>query len=195
MRPKDENKEQAIRQKAIEMIVAEGFDGLSMHKLARAVNISVSTIYVYFENREDLLRRLFAGVEEHFEVDALRGFSPTLSLQEGLWLQWVNRLGNIRDNPTAFRFHEQYRNSPLIHRNGAENSVFRRSMTEFFEHLVRTRQIKKVPVEVFWAIAYGPFYTLVQFHLSNASMMGTPFALTEGKLKTAFQLVTAALQQ
>ncbi len=42
MRNKDEHKEKSIREKAIEIIVKEGFDGLSMHKLAKAADISVS---------------------------------------------------------------------------------------------------------------------------------------------------------
>jgi TetR/AcrR family transcriptional repressor of multidrug resistance operon len=36
MRTRDESKELAIRQKAIQMIVEKGFDGLSMQKLAKA---------------------------------------------------------------------------------------------------------------------------------------------------------------
>ena len=35
MRTRDEAKESAIRKKAMELIVREGFDGLSMHKLAQ----------------------------------------------------------------------------------------------------------------------------------------------------------------
>jgi hypothetical protein len=36
MRTRDVNKERVIREKGIEMIVKEGFDGFSMQKLARA---------------------------------------------------------------------------------------------------------------------------------------------------------------
>ncbi|HOZ87501.1 MAG TPA: helix-turn-helix domain-containing protein, partial [Bacteroidia bacterium] len=59
MRIRDENKEAAIRKKAIEMIVNEGFDGLSMAKLAKAAGVSPATIYIYYKNREDLLHQLF----------------------------------------------------------------------------------------------------------------------------------------
>ena len=43
------------------MIVKEGFDGLSMQKLAKAANVSPATIYLYFKNREDLLNQLYNG--------------------------------------------------------------------------------------------------------------------------------------
>jgi AcrR family transcriptional regulator len=52
--------------KAMEMIVAEGFDGLSMQKLAKAAGVSPATIYIYWKNREDLLNQLFQEVQENF---------------------------------------------------------------------------------------------------------------------------------
>ena len=59
MRLRDEAKEQSIREKALEMIVKEGFDGLSMQKLAKAAGVSPATIYIYFKDREDLILQLY----------------------------------------------------------------------------------------------------------------------------------------
>jgi len=46
MRSRDPKKEKAIRRKAMEMIVKDGFDGLSMQKLAKAAEVSPATIYI-----------------------------------------------------------------------------------------------------------------------------------------------------
>jgi AcrR family transcriptional regulator len=51
MRARDENKEQNICRKAMEMIVQDGLDGLSMQKLAKAAGVSPATIYIYFKDR------------------------------------------------------------------------------------------------------------------------------------------------
>ena len=99
MRTRDENKETAIREKALEMIVKHGFDGLSMQKLAKAADVSPPTIYIYYENREDLLRNLYHHVMDTFNREALAGFNPNLSLEEGLWVQWKNRMRFIIDYP------------------------------------------------------------------------------------------------
>src|ERR1700748_2921973 len=114
MRPKDENKQITIRDKAIEMIVKEGFHGLSMHKLAKAAGISSSTIYIYFDNKEDMLSKLYYYVEGIFINESLKGFDPKMPFEEGLWLQWKNRLNHITKHPMHFLFAEQFRNSPLI---------------------------------------------------------------------------------
>ena len=90
MRVRDELKESAIREKAMEMIVAEGFDGLSMQKLAKAANVSPATIYIYYKNREDLLNSLYNTVNDTFARVALEKFSPDLMLEEGLWMHEIH---------------------------------------------------------------------------------------------------------
>jgi TetR/AcrR family transcriptional repressor of multidrug resistance operon len=195
VRLKDDHKEFLIRQNAIEMIVAEGFDGLSMQKLAKKAKISASTIYVYFDSREDLLTKLYIEVQEKFEKDALDNFSAELSFGEGLWLQWRNRLKNINRNPLQYRFYEQFRNSPLINHKDIRPTIFRKVMNDFVDNAVKKREIKELPSEIFWAMAYGPFYTLAKFHLNKSTMAGKPFVLTEVKLRQAFDLVLAALRR
>ena len=54
MRLRDEQKELLVRTKALELLVAEGFNGFSMHKLAKAANVSPATLYIYFQNKEDV---------------------------------------------------------------------------------------------------------------------------------------------
>lgn len=196
MRAKDENKEWTIREKAIEMIVHEGFDGLSMHKLARAANISVSTIYIYFRNREDLLNQLYAAVVETFVQHTMAGFDPDMDFEAGLWLQWKNRYAYILKYPLQFHFSEQFRNSPLIKKqDDAPEVVFKRAMQQFVANAVEKGEIVSLPREVFWAIAYGPFYTLVKFQLDHhASITGIPFTLSDELLQQAFQRTMKALR-
>jgi AcrR family transcriptional regulator len=195
VRPKDDNKEHRIRKKATEIIVATGFDGLSMQKLAKEANISASTIYVYFKSREDLLNKLYIAVQEQFEKDALEHFSADLNFEAGLWLQWKNRLKNITTSPLDFQFYEQFRNSPLILHKDLQPSTFKKQMNAFVRRAVRKQEIKDLPSEIFWALAYGPFYMLVKFHLNQSTMAGKPFSLTESKLRQTFNRVLCALQK
>ena len=188
MRTKDENKEIIIREKAIEMIVNEGFDGLSMHKLAKAANISASTIYIYYKNREDLLNKLYVFATDSFMEATLAGFDPESDFETGLWKQWTNRLDHILKYPLLYRFLEQFKNSPLITKQTSlQEDIFRKAMQRFVEHAVCKKEIVELPPEVFWALAYGPFYTLVKFHLDNAAMSGRPFNFNKDTLELAFR--------
>ena len=183
-----------IREKAVEMIVNEGFDGLSMQKLAKAANISASTIYIYFKNREDLLNQLFIDIEQKFEKDALNKFDPEMTFEDGLWLQWKNRYRNISKNPLSFYFFEQFRNSPLIKHKDIQETDFRKKMNQFVKNAIAKNEIVTLPTEIFWAIAYGAFYTLIKFHLDQSTMAGKPFSLSEQKMKQTFNLVMKSLK-
>ncbi|MEO6304940.1 MAG: TetR/AcrR family transcriptional regulator [Bacteroidia bacterium] len=194
MRTRDENKESAIREKAMKMIVDEGFDGLSMQKLAKAANVSPATIYIYYKNREDLLTQLFNHVQQTFYDVALAGFNPDLSFEEGLWIQWKNRLKFILKYPVHFQFYEQFRNSPCINHTDVQLSAFKQSMKLFAMNAMKKGELKKMDPEIFWSIAYGTFYSMVKFHLQEITVMGNNFKLTEVKMKAAFEMVIKALK-
>ncbi len=194
MRTRDEHKEIAIREKAMEMIVNEGFDGLSMQKLAKAAGVSPATIYIYYKNREDLLNRLYNDVQKKFAEVALKKFNPDLTLEQGLWIQWKNRLKFIIEFPVYFQFFEQFRNSPCINHKDIDKSDFKENMKQFAMNAAKRGELSKMEPETFWAIAYGPFYTLVKFHLQEISMMGNSYKITDAKLKQVLKMVLMALK-
>lgn len=194
MRVRSEYKGELIREKAFEMIVEQGFDGFSMHKLANSAGVSPATLYIYYKNREDLLNRLYAFAHSKFQEVSLKNFSPDLSLPEGLWIQWKNRLQFITDYTTYYRFIEQFRNSPLINHKDVDKSDFQENMKLFVANAIKKKELKKMQPEIFWAVAYGAFYTLTKFHVTNCSMMGSSFQLTEARLKEVHGMILKALK-
>jgi TetR/AcrR family transcriptional repressor of multidrug resistance operon len=195
MRTRDEHKEKSIRETAMKMIVEEGFDGMSMQKLAKAAGVSPATIYIYYKNREDLLAQLYMEVQRTFMEVALKGFDPDMSFEEGLWLQWKNRLRFIMKYPVHFRFHEQFRNSPLVNQECITNiSEFKDNMKRFVMNAMLKGDIKRVEPEIFWAQAYGPFYALIRFHLEDKSIMSRKFKLSENIMKQTFKMVIKGLK-
>lgn len=196
MRPRDENKEQAVRQKALQLIVKEGFDGLSMHKLAKAAGVSAATIYIYYRDREDLILKL-CEEENHKMSDAtLAGFDPDMSFDEGLKVQWLNRAKYCLENPESMHFLEQVKYSPLHEKVRARmDPRFHEAMHRFVTNAIARKELVKLPLEIYWSIAFAPMYQLVKFHMSKAGMPGRgDFVLDETKLNQALALVLKALK-
>ncbi|MEO6130966.1 MAG: TetR/AcrR family transcriptional regulator [Saprospiraceae bacterium] len=194
MRVRDEYKEAAIREKAMEMIVVEGFDGLSMQKLAKAAGVSPATIYIYFKNREALLNSLYNDVNQTFAKVALEHFDAKASLEDGLWRQWKNRMKFISDYPHHYKFYEQFRNSPLINHRDIKDSGFKESMKSLVVNAILRGEMEKMEPETFWAVAYGGFYSLLNFHLQGKSMMNPQYEVTDEKMKRLLRLVLKALK-
>ena len=64
MRMKDENKKAAISKAIIGLINEIGFANISMSKIAKATGLSAATLYVYYENKEDMFRKVLSGREK-----------------------------------------------------------------------------------------------------------------------------------
>lgn len=194
MRVKDLNKELLIRQKTIELVVKDGFDGLSMHKVAAAAGVSVNTIYLNFKNREDLIVQVYLGVVNEMDEVLLKGFDVDMNYAEGLRLQWKNRVAYCLKYPLEAQFAEQLRSTPLyIKVMELQGRKLSAAMQKFCSNAVQKGQLKELTTEVYWSIAFGPLYQLIKFHQQKKSMSGKKFTLTPDKLNEALEQVILAL--
>jgi len=194
MRIRDVNKEITIREKAIEMVVNHGFDGLSMHKLAKEAGVSVATIYIYFKDREDLLQQLYTEETKKMADATLVGFDPGCHFDEGLKVQWLNRMKHCLANPNSMSFIEQVKHSPLIDRSVIDRT-FIDAMSKFVHTAIDRNELIPLPMEIYWSIAFAPLYQLLKFHISPTSMPGRPpFSFDEKKINLTLQLVLKALK-
>ena len=195
MRCRDENKVNAICRKAMEMIVKQGFDGLSMQKLAKEANVSPATIYIYFKDREDLIQKVAVREVEKMTLATLENFTPDMSFTVGLRVQWENRAKYWLENPLEAQFMEQVRHSPIgdIVFQIAKKE-FSQIMKEFVKGAIQRNELIKLPVEVYWAMAFSPLYTLIKFHNDGRGVGSEKFVWSEIYMNQAFNLVVKALQ-
>lgn len=196
MRTRDADKEKLVIEKAIEQIVQDGFQGFSMNKLAKACNISVATLYIYYQDKDDLIKKIGSEIGRNFFSRTIRDFSPEMSFAEGLWKQWENRAAFAVENPSEVACFEVIKHSP--HGESILQTVllaeFKDKMTKFFENAVRNNELVPLPLNVFWSVAYGPLYALLRFHREGKSLDGKPFSLTKEIMEEAFKLTLKALK-
>lgn len=195
MRTRDIHKERAIRDHALKMIVKTGFDGLSMQKLARAADVSPATIYIYFKDRDDLILQLFIEASKKMTEATLKDFDPSMSFSEGLKVQWMNRARYCMANPDEMHFLEQIRHSPLQEKSlELLGTKFKENMKAFVTNAIKNGELVKVPLEVYWSVAFAPLYTLVQFHIAGTSIGGNKFKFSEKIMLETLALVLKALK-
>jgi TetR/AcrR family transcriptional repressor of multidrug resistance operon len=195
MRTRDEQKETLVKEKAIELLVKNGFDGFSMQKLAKEASISPATLYIYYTDRDDLIQQLGAELGTKFADKTMEGFSGTMSLAEGLRKQWENRAKYMLEHPMDVSAYEVIRNSPAG-ANIAQIATAKISpvMAEFARNAVNNGELRPMPIEVYWAVAYGPLYSLLKFHLDGKSIASKPFSFTDETMYYTLELVLKALK-
>lgn len=195
MRIRDENKIEAILDQARTTIVEEGFDGLSMQKLAKAVGVSPATIYIYFKDRDDLLIQLYKRETDKFFAYIFQGFDPEMDFATGLTVQWKNRARYVIEHPDKAHFMESFKYSPLHQKASTLRDP---KYTEGFKHFVHkaiaNKELVAMPFEIYWSVAFAPLYNLVHYHKSGRNMAGDPFVLTDEMLMQTLMLVLKALK-
>jgi AcrR family transcriptional regulator len=194
MRTRNADKEQLVKQQAIEMLVAEGFQGFSMNRLAKVCGISVATLYIYYQDKDDLIKKIGVEIGRNFFCEMLKDFSPAMSFKEGLQKQWENRARFALKYPSEVACFEIIRHSThgdYILKESLKD--FKSIMGDFFHNAVRKKELVPVSLEVFWSVAYGPLYTLLRFHSEGKSIGGRPFKFSKKMMDEAFQLVIKSL--
>jgi TetR/AcrR family transcriptional regulator, fatty acid metabolism regulator protein len=64
MRTKEGNKETDILEAAIKVFAEDGYHKAKIHKIADAAGVATGSVYVYYKNKETILRKIFEDVWE-----------------------------------------------------------------------------------------------------------------------------------
>lgn len=195
MRNRDEIKIQQVHQKALELIVSEGLNGFSMQKLAKAAGVSPGTLYIYYKDKDDLILQVGIAEGKRMLDATMVDFDPDLSFSEGMRIQWRNRANFWLSNPTSVSCYENLRHSPFRDKIFESiNNDFAEIMGKFVRRAVQNGELKAMPLEVYWSVAFAPLMSLVRFHLDGRSVGNRPFVFSEDMMVQTLELVLKALK-
>ena len=107
MRRKDDEKEQRIRHAVIELMLQEGFNGTSIAKIARLAGVSPATVYIYYENKEEMLQDIYLEYSEEVFDYLLKGIDRNMSSAQMIETLIRRYYRYMTLHPEAFCFVEQ----------------------------------------------------------------------------------------
>ena len=172
MRPKNLEKEEAIRNIALQIIAEEGLENLSMQKLAKAANISPRTIYIKYENKEDFLIKLFIDeVLGAYESAVLENVDEAMDFTVGVRKIWLNSFRYFIDNKPGFILMQYGKSSPLLNKAFRERNIeegqFFAPIHRFFDYHISTGLIRNIPFEIHRALLFAPLLDLVNEYFEH----------------------------
>ncbi|MBV7532559.1 TetR/AcrR family transcriptional regulator [Chitinophaga sp. sic0106] len=196
MRYRDENKVQNIKARAIEMIATEGLENFGINRLAKAAGVSPATIYIYYKDKDDLITTIVKEETEKWIAHIFKGFSPDMSFEEGLWIQWKNRSEHAMTQRELNLFMEKIRNTAFGERflHGISDEM-KKHMGSFLQHAKDNNEVDDMPLEAYWAVAFGPLYTLIRFHQEGRSIGGRAFKMSDTIMRQTFDRVIRSLKK
>ncbi|MFB5265625.1 TetR/AcrR family transcriptional regulator [Paenibacillus enshidis] len=123
MRHKDEKKSESIFKAAIQLINEIGLSDASMSKIAKKAGVSASTIYVYFENKEDMLNKLYLSIKKKMSLEVFYNYDDSISIRAAFDHALRQFINFILTNKDEFLFVEQFSNSPLLHKLSLKEGI------------------------------------------------------------------------
>lgn len=114
MREKNYFKETSILDATLYLINSQGLSNISMSKIAKIASVSPATIYIYFENKEDLINSLYIKTKTKMSTSIFESLSNTDNIKdqyEQVVTKFVQFIMNYKEE---FLFLEQVQNSPLL---------------------------------------------------------------------------------
>lgn len=195
MRTRDSEKEALVKQHAVELLVASGFEGFSMHKLAKRCALSVATLYIYYRDKDDLIVQIGREQVRAMRQAEIQHLNPHASFAQGLRTQWQNRYTYLLANPLLISFFEQLRSSSYQAQVYADLPDEAADVLRHFRHQALARgELAPLPPEVYWALAFAPLQALLRAHQEGQVANKPSFILTEELVWQAFERVLKALQ-
>jgi len=174
MRVKDEEKVTRICHAAMMVINREGFEGSSMSKIACEAAVSAATIYLYFENKEDLLNKLYVHLKSkmgHSYFPDGAELTPSKGTFRTLWL---NHYQYIIDNIEEYNFIENFSNSPLIARIDKENTLdYCPAFASLFEQSKKIGLLQPMNNDLIYCLLFAPVSYQVKKYKAFAVTIST----------------------
>ncbi|MFI0429097.1 TetR/AcrR family transcriptional regulator [Mariniflexile sp. HMF6888] len=108
------DKRNALIKATIELVNNNGFHATPMSQIAKMANVSPATIYLYFENKQDLVNKTYIEVKAKYTTYAFATYNETMPVKEGFEIIW-KRIADfkLKDCENAM-FLAQCDNTPMI---------------------------------------------------------------------------------
>ena len=114
MRRKDDEKQQRIKEAVMRLILEEGFAGTSISKIAREAGVSPATVYIYYENKEQMLREIYAEYSEDVFSYLVARARPDMSTENLIATLVRSYYHYIKENEEIYSFVEQFSHCPAL---------------------------------------------------------------------------------
>jgi len=180
---KSKDKCTAVYCATLKLINNGGIQGASMAKVASLANVSPATIYLYYENKQDLVNQLYIDVKSAYTDKAFEGLELSKPVKRSFETIWFNMAYFKINNPEEASFLSQCDNSPMIDAETKQAGL--KLMQPLFDLWKRGQEegiIKDISPYLLYAFTIYPMAFLINARHKNMCQ------LEDNVLEKAFQV-------
>lgn len=183
------DKRNALVKATIELVNNNGFHATPMSKIAKMANVSPATIYLYFENKQDLVNQTYIEVKEEYTEYAFETYSNNMSVKDGFELIW-KRIADFKlKECEKAMFLAQCDNTPMIDEKSRNEGI--KHLQPLLDLWVRGKKegtIKPLSEYLLYAYSINPLSFLMITQKRGA------FQLDKTHLEEAYQSAWSSIK-
>ncbi|SDS41054.1 DNA-binding transcriptional regulator, AcrR family [Maribacter dokdonensis] len=183
------DKRNALINATIELVNNDGFHATPMSKIAKMACVSPATIYLYFENKQDLVNKTYLEVKSSYTAYAFATYDETMSVKEGFEVIW-KRIAEFKLKEDAYAmFLAQCDNTPMIDEESRQEGIRHlQPLLDLWNRGIKEGVIKPMSDYMLYAYAINPlsFLTIAQ----NRGAL----VLDDKQLEQAFQAAWSSIK-
>ena len=176
------DKRNALIKATIELVNNNGFHATPMSKIAKMANVSPATIYLYFENKQDLLNKTYIDVKAKYTTFAFKTYDKSLSVEAGFETIW-KRIADFKLNECEnAMFLAQCDNTPIIDEHSRQEGIKHlQPLLDLWKRGKKEGIIKPISDYLLYAYAINPLSFLMMSQERGA------FILDKTHIEEAYQ--------
>ncbi len=190
MRTQLKDKERAVLEATLELINNSGFHASSMSKIAKMANVAPATIYLYFENKQDLINKLYVYIKSEMSHYAFQNYNDKMSVKEGFKLIWYNIAHYKTTHIKEAMFLSICDISPMIDEESKIRGLQHlQPLSDLCKQGQKEGILKDCSLYLLYAFAINPLSYLI------AKQQDEDIKLDEKMLKTAYELAWDSIKK
>ncbi len=164
VKPAPDDKRNRILAAGLSLLAGKGFHGFSVKHLAERAGVAAGTLYLYFDDREDLIRQLHTEILAKLAEYLFAEHDTSLTLEQQYRLIcrkfWRFSLENAEITLSKVQFDHLAPEVLRLQRQGAREAF--KPLVQIFEQGRADRSIKNLPDEVLVNLAIEPYGMLAR---------------------------------
>ncbi|MFD2541476.1 TetR/AcrR family transcriptional regulator [Lacinutrix gracilariae] len=184
------DKRNALVKATIELVNNNGFHATPMSKIAKMANVSPATIYLYFENKQDLVNQTYIDVKAEYTEYAFKNYDETMSVEAGFERIW-KRIADfkLKECENAM-FLAQCDNTPMIDAHSRQEGIKHlQPLLDLWERGRKEGIIKPLSDYLLYAYSINPLSFLMMIQKRG------DIQLDEKQLEEAYQSAWSSIKQ
>ena len=175
------DKRNALIKATVELVNNNGFHATPMSKIAKMANVSPATIYLYFENKQDLVNKTYIEVKAAYTKYAFANYSEEMSVEEGFENIW-KRIAEFKLKECEHAmFLAQCDNTPMIDEHSRKEGIKHlQPLLNLWERGKKNGIIKPLSDYLLYAYSINPLSFLMMAEQRGA------FQLNETHIEEAY---------